>query len=95
VQDKPRARKLRERFLSSEEASKLLDAIAGLSGNESSSSRQAPLSMGQRKSKRLFQAFHASDVDFFQKLKTEPWGARTLIVRNPDGNLVQFAAPAD
>jgi uncharacterized glyoxalase superfamily protein PhnB len=43
--------------------------------------------------KELFQEFQAAGVDFFQKLKTEPWGARTFIVRDPDGNLVLFAAP--
>jgi catechol 2,3-dioxygenase-like lactoylglutathione lyase family enzyme len=43
--------------------------------------------------KELFQAFQATGVDFSQKLKTEPWGARTFIVRDPDGNLVLFAAP--
>ena len=32
-------------------------------------------------------------LDFFQTLKTEPWGARTFIVRDPDGNLVLFAGP--
>ena len=44
--------------------------------------------------KELFQEFQASGVDFFQRLKTEPWGARTFIVRDPDGNLILFAAPA-
>jgi catechol 2,3-dioxygenase-like lactoylglutathione lyase family enzyme len=43
--------------------------------------------------KELFQEFQAAGVDFFQKLKTEPWGARTFIVRDLDGNLVLFAAP--
>jgi catechol 2,3-dioxygenase-like lactoylglutathione lyase family enzyme len=43
--------------------------------------------------KELFQEFQAAGVDFFQKLKTEPWGTRTFIVRDPDGNLVLFAAP--
>jgi catechol 2,3-dioxygenase-like lactoylglutathione lyase family enzyme len=45
--------------------------------------------------KELFQEFQASGADFFRRLKTEPWGARTFIVRDPDGNLVLFAAPAD
>jgi hypothetical protein len=43
--------------------------------------------------KELFQEFQAAGVDFFQKLKTEPWGARAFIVRDPGGNLVLFAAP--
>jgi len=45
--------------------------------------------------KELFQEFWASGVDFFRTLQTEPWGARTFIVRDPDGNLVLFAAPAN
>jgi catechol 2,3-dioxygenase-like lactoylglutathione lyase family enzyme len=45
--------------------------------------------------KELFREFQASGVDFFQKLKTEPWGARNFIVRDPDGNLVLFAGPSD
>jgi catechol 2,3-dioxygenase-like lactoylglutathione lyase family enzyme len=45
--------------------------------------------------KELFREFQASGVDFFQKLKTEPWGARNFIVRDPDGNLVLFAGPGD
>jgi catechol 2,3-dioxygenase-like lactoylglutathione lyase family enzyme len=45
--------------------------------------------------KELFQEFQASGVDFFQRLKTEPWGARTFIVRDPDGNLMMFAAPGE
>jgi uncharacterized glyoxalase superfamily protein PhnB len=45
--------------------------------------------------KQLFREFQASGVDFFQKLKTEPWGARNFIVRDPDGNLVLFAGPGD
>jgi len=45
--------------------------------------------------KELFRDFEASGVDFFQKLKTEPWGARTFVVRDPDGNLVLFAGPGE
>jgi len=30
-------------------------------------------------------------VVFHQVLKTEPWGARTFIVRDLDGNLILFA----
>jgi catechol 2,3-dioxygenase-like lactoylglutathione lyase family enzyme len=43
--------------------------------------------------KELFRGFQATGVDFFQTLKTKPWGARTFIVRDPDGNLVLFAGP--
>ena len=44
--------------------------------------------------KELFLDFQAKDVPFHQKLRTEPWGARTFIVRDPDGNLLLFASPA-
>src|SRR5450432_968766 len=39
-----------------------------------------------------FQAeFQAAGAAFHQTLRTEPWGARTFIVRDPDSNLVLFA----
>lgn len=41
--------------------------------------------------KPLFLEFQAAGVVFHQTLKTEPWGARTFIVRDPDGNLILFA----
>lgn len=41
--------------------------------------------------KPLFLEFQAAGVAFHQALKTEPWGARTFIVRDPDGNLVLFS----
>jgi len=44
--------------------------------------------------KQLFLDFQARDVDFFQPLKQQPWGARAFIVRDPDGNLLLFAGPA-
>jgi catechol 2,3-dioxygenase-like lactoylglutathione lyase family enzyme len=44
--------------------------------------------------KALFLEFQAAGVDFFQSLRQEPWGARTFIVRDPDGNLLLFAGPA-
>ena len=44
--------------------------------------------------KQLFLAYQEAGVDFFQPLKQEPWGARTFIVRDPDGNLLLFAGPA-
>ena len=42
--------------------------------------------------KPLFLEFQTAGVEFHQALKTEPWGARTFIVRDPDGNLILFAA---
>lgn len=44
--------------------------------------------------KQLFGQYRAAGVDFFRPLKQEPWGARTFIVRDPDGNLLLFAGPA-
>ncbi len=42
----------------------------------------------------LFVQYQSAGVDFQQTLKQEPWGARTFIVRDPDGNLLLFAEPA-
>lgn len=39
----------------------------------------------------LFLEFQAAGVDFAQTLRVEPWGARTFVVRDPDGNLILFA----
>jgi catechol 2,3-dioxygenase-like lactoylglutathione lyase family enzyme len=39
----------------------------------------------------LFHEFAAAGVEFHQVLKTEPWGARTFVVSDPDGNLILFA----
>ena len=41
--------------------------------------------------KPLFLEFQSAGVVFHQALKTEPWGARTFIVSDPDGNLILFA----
>jgi len=45
--------------------------------------------------KRLFLAFQSAGVTFFQMLRREPWGARDFIVKDPDGNLLLFAGPAE
>jgi catechol 2,3-dioxygenase-like lactoylglutathione lyase family enzyme len=39
----------------------------------------------------LFLEFQRAGVAFHQTLRTEPWGARTFIVQDPDGNLIAFA----
>ena len=39
----------------------------------------------------FFVEFQAADAPFHQVLRPEPWGARTFIVRDPDGNLIAFA----
>ena len=44
--------------------------------------------------KQLFLDSQAAGVPFHRPLKTEPWGARNFIVREPDGNLILFAGPA-
>lgn len=49
---------------------------------------------GAAEIRQLFLDYQAAGVDFFQPLKQEPWGARTFIVRDPDGNLMLFAGPA-
>lgn len=42
----------------------------------------------------LFLEFGQKGVDFHQRLRAEPWNARTFVVRDPDGNLICFAGPA-
>ncbi|WP_405058717.1 VOC family protein [Kribbella sp. NBC_01505] len=44
--------------------------------------------------RQLYLEYEAAGVEFHQTLRKEPWGARTFIVRDPDGNLVLFAGPA-
>lgn len=44
--------------------------------------------------KPLFLEFQERGVAFRQPLKSEPWGARTFIVEDPDGNLLCFAGAA-
>ena len=41
--------------------------------------------------KPLFLELKAAGVTFHQALRTEPWGARTFILRDPDENLILFA----
>ncbi|HEY1471578.1 MAG TPA: VOC family protein [Candidatus Acidoferrum sp.] len=45
--------------------------------------------------KQLFLSYQAAGVPFHQTLKKQPWGARTFIIVDPDGNLILFAGPAD
>lgn len=44
--------------------------------------------------KQLYVEFRSKDVLFRQPLRKEPWGAKTFIVEDPDGNLLLFAGPA-
>ena len=41
--------------------------------------------------KPLFLEYQAAGVEFVRSLRSEPWGARTFIVRDPDGNLILFS----
>ena len=43
----------------------------------------------------LFREYQAAGVEFVQPLRTESWGARTFIVRDPDGNLLLFAGRSE
>jgi catechol 2,3-dioxygenase-like lactoylglutathione lyase family enzyme len=44
--------------------------------------------------RQLFVTYQAADVPLAQSLKNEPWGAKTFIVKDPDGNLILFAGPS-
>jgi len=44
---------------------------------------------------RLFLEFQEAGITFFQTLRKEAWGAKTFIVKDPDGNLLLFAGPGD
>lgn len=44
--------------------------------------------------KQLYLEFQAAGVSFHQTLRREPWGAKSFIVYDPDGNLLLFAGPA-
>ena len=39
----------------------------------------------------LYREYHEAGVELVQPLRTESWGARTFVVRDPDGNLLLFA----
>jgi uncharacterized glyoxalase superfamily protein PhnB len=39
----------------------------------------------------LFQECQDAGATIHQTLRTEPWGARIFIIRDPDGNLIAFA----
>ena len=45
--------------------------------------------------KPLYLEYQAAGVTFHRTLRAEPWGARTFIVRDPDGNLLLFAGRGD
>lgn len=43
--------------------------------------------------KLLFLEFQSAGVPFQQRLKRQPWGSKTFVVKDPDGNLLLFAGP--
>jgi catechol 2,3-dioxygenase-like lactoylglutathione lyase family enzyme len=45
--------------------------------------------------RRLFVELQSAGVAFHQTLEAKPWGARDFVVRDPDGNLLLFAGPAE
>jgi uncharacterized glyoxalase superfamily protein PhnB len=45
--------------------------------------------------KLLFLEFQSAGVVFQQTLKKQAWGAKNFIVKDPDGNLLLFAGPAN
>jgi uncharacterized glyoxalase superfamily protein PhnB len=45
--------------------------------------------------KLLFLEFQSAGVAFQQTLKKQPWGAKNFVVKDPDGNLLLFAGPAN
>ncbi|MGA8430496.1 MAG: VOC family protein [Candidatus Sulfotelmatobacter sp.] len=45
--------------------------------------------------KLLFLEFQSAGVNFQQKLKKQPWGAKNFVVKDPDGNLLLFAGPSE
>jgi catechol 2,3-dioxygenase-like lactoylglutathione lyase family enzyme len=45
--------------------------------------------------KQLFLTCQDADVPLAQSLRNEPWQAKTFIVKDPDGNLILFAAPGN
>ena len=49
---------------------------------------------GAAEIERLALDFESAGVRFHQTLQTEPWGATTFVVADPDGNLILFAGPA-
>ncbi len=68
--------------------------VAGLREREELMSASITLA-GAGEIGRLFAAFQAAGVSLHQAVRMEPWGAETFVVKDPDGNLILFAGPAD
>lgn len=43
----------------------------------------------------LYGEYVEKGVDFYQELVTKPWGLRGFVVRDPDGNLLNFSEAAN
>ncbi|MDX6261235.1 MAG: hypothetical protein QOH84_2923 [Kribbellaceae bacterium] len=55
----------------------------------------ASISLGSNaETRQLYLEYQTAGADFHQPLRQEPWGARTFIIRDPDGNLLLFAGPS-
>jgi catechol 2,3-dioxygenase-like lactoylglutathione lyase family enzyme len=65
------------------------DPVAGAIGRDTEQLLAATIVLED--AKPLFVEYQQAGVEFVQSLRTEPWGARTFIVRDPDGNLLLFA----
>jgi uncharacterized glyoxalase superfamily protein PhnB len=45
--------------------------------------------------KLLFLEFQSAGVAFHRTLKKQTWGAKNLVLNDPDGNLLLFAGPVN
>jgi catechol 2,3-dioxygenase-like lactoylglutathione lyase family enzyme len=45
--------------------------------------------------KTLFLEFQAAGASFFEMPRRQPWGTINFTIKDPDGNLLLFAGPAD
>ncbi len=43
----------------------------------------------------LYREYAGKDIDFYQQLEMKPWGIAGFIVRDPDGNLLNFSIAPD
>lgn len=48
-----------------------------------------------RDTRALFAAYEAAGVPFHRRLDLRPCGTLDFVVRDPDGNLLQFVSPGD
>jgi len=68
-----------------------LRATDGPIGFRSGNSDALSATLTVEDAKPLFLEFQRAGAIFHQPLRTEPWGARTFIIADPDGNLLCFA----